>query len=64
MKIALDAAEFTSDEANQLRKAMATFRSQGNIGELEDRMVGRMIERGYDAEFAQRCFDQIKGFGE
>ena len=64
MKIALDAAEFTSGEANQLRKAMATFRSQGNIGELEERMVGRMIERGYDPEFAKRCFDQIKGFGE
>jgi len=64
MKIALDAAEFTSAEANQLRKAMATFRSQGNIGELEERMVSRMVERGYDAEFAQRCFDQIKGFGE
>jgi error-prone DNA polymerase len=64
MKIALDAAEFTSGEANQLRKAMATFRSQGNIGALEERMVGRMIERGYDPEFAQRCFDQIKGFGE
>jgi len=64
MKIALDAAEFTSGEANQLRKAMATFRSQGNIGVLEERMVGRMIARGYDPEFAQRCFDQIKGFGE
>jgi error-prone DNA polymerase len=64
MKIALDAAEFTSEEANQLRKAMATFRSQGNIGALEERMVGRMIERGYDPEFAKRCFDQIKGFGE
>jgi error-prone DNA polymerase len=64
MKIALDAAEFTSNEANKLRKAMATFRSQGDISELEERMVGRMIERGYDAEFAQRCFDQIKGFGE
>jgi error-prone DNA polymerase len=64
MKIALDAAEFTSEEANQLRKAMATFRSQGNIGALEERMVGRMIERGYNPEFAQRCFDQIKGFGE
>jgi error-prone DNA polymerase len=64
MKIALDAAEFSSGEANQLRKAMATFRSQGNIGILEERMVGRMIARGYDPEFAQRCFDQIKGFGE
>ena len=64
MKIALDAAKFSSEEANQLRKAMATFRSRGNIEVLQDKMVGRMVERGYDPEFAQRCFDQIKGFGE
>jgi error-prone DNA polymerase len=64
MKIAIDAAKFSANEANQLRKAMATFRSQGNIGLLEERMVGRMVKRGYDPEFAQRCFDQIKGFGE
>ncbi|MEO7277799.1 MAG: error-prone DNA polymerase [Sphingomicrobium sp.] len=64
MKIALDAAKFSSHEANQLRKAMATFRSRGNIEILQDKMVGRMVERGYDPAFAQRCFDQIKGFGE
>jgi error-prone DNA polymerase len=64
MKIAIDAARFTAEEANQLRKAMATFRSRGNIEVLQDKMVGRMVERGYDPEFAQRCFDQIKGFGE
>jgi error-prone DNA polymerase len=64
MKIALDAAKFSSEEANQLRKAMATFRSKGNIEVLQDKMVGRMVERGYDPAFAQRCFDQIKGFGE
>ncbi|HEX6783385.1 MAG TPA: error-prone DNA polymerase, partial [Sphingomicrobium sp.] len=64
MKIALDAAKFSSDEANQLRKAMATFRSRGDISVLEGKMVGRMVERGYDPAFAQRCFDQIKGFGE
>ena len=64
MKIALDAAKFSSDEANQLRKAMATFRSRGNIESLQEKMVGRMVERGYDPDFAQRCFDQIKGFGE
>jgi error-prone DNA polymerase len=64
MKIAIDAAKFTANEANQLRKAMATFRSKGNIGALEEKMVGRMVARGYNAEFAQRCFDQIKGFGE
>jgi error-prone DNA polymerase len=64
MKIALDAAKFSSEEANQLRKAMATFRSRGNIEELQEKMVGRMVARGYDPDFAQRCFDQIKGFGE
>jgi error-prone DNA polymerase len=64
MKIAIDAARFTAAEANQLRKAMATFRSKGNIELLQDKMVGRMVERGYDPDFAQRCFDQIKGFGE
>jgi error-prone DNA polymerase len=64
VKIALDAAKFSSEEANQLRKAMATFRSRGNIEELQDKMVGRMVARGYDPDFAQRCFDQIKGFGE
>ncbi len=64
MKIAMVAAEFSPDEANQLRKAMATFRSKGTIGELEGKMVGRMIRRGYDAEFAARCFNQIKGFGD
>jgi len=64
MKIAIDAAKFTPAEANQLRKAMATFRSRGMVHAHEEMMVGRMVERGYDAEFAQRCFNQIKGFGE
>ncbi|MBX7459707.1 error-prone DNA polymerase [Qipengyuania huizhouensis] len=64
MKIALDAAKFSSIEANQLRKAMATFRSRGMVDELQDKMVGRMIARGYDPEFAERCFNQIRGFGE
>jgi error-prone DNA polymerase len=64
MKIAIDAANFSAEEANQLRKAMATFRSKGKIETLEEKMVGRMVKRGYDPDFAQRCFDQIKGFGE
>ena len=64
MKIAMVAAEFSDGEANELRKAMATFRSRGTIGALQDKMVGRMVGRGYDPEFARRCFDQIKGFGD
>jgi error-prone DNA polymerase len=64
MKIALDAAKFSPAEANQLRKAMATFRSRGTIDLLQDKMVGRMVTRGYDPDFATRCFHQIRGFGE
>jgi error-prone DNA polymerase len=64
MKIALDAAKFSAAEANQLRKAMATFRSRGTIDLLQDKMVERMVARGYDRDFATRCFHQIRGFGE
>ena len=63
MRIAIEAAKFTSEEANGLRRAMATFRNVGTIGKFEDKMVGNMIARGYDPEFAKNCFDQIKGFG-
>ncbi|MEP0943569.1 MAG: error-prone DNA polymerase [Rhizobiaceae bacterium] len=64
MQIAIDAAKFTPEEANLLRKAMATFRRAGTIHTLQEKMVGQMIERGYDPDFSRRCFEQIKGFGE
>jgi len=64
MELAMVAAEFTADEANGLRKAMATFRHNGTIHKFEHLMVERMVERGYERDFAQRCFNQIKGFGE
>jgi error-prone DNA polymerase len=63
MKLAIVAAQFTPGEANKLRKAMATFRHTGTIGTLEEKFVGRMVERGYDHDFADRCFRQIEGFG-
>ncbi len=63
MRIAIVAAEFTSEEANGLRRAMATFRNVGTIGSFEEKMIGNMIRRGYDPQFARNCFDQIKGFG-
>jgi len=63
MKLAITAAEFTPGEANKLRRAMATFRNVGTIGEFEEKMVRGMTARGYDTAFAQRCYDQIKGFG-
>ena len=64
MRIAMVAAKFSSAEANELRRAMATFRRKGTIHTLEDKMVSRMVARGYTADFAQRCFNQIKGFGD
>ena len=64
MKIAMVAARFSPAEANKLRKAMATFRSRGLVSEHKEKMVGRMVERGYNEEFASRCFSQIEGFGE
>ena len=64
MRLAMVAAKFSGPEANELRRAMATFRRRGTIDRLRDKMVGRMTARGYPAEFAERCFNQIKGFGE
>ncbi|MBR3194066.1 error-prone DNA polymerase [Bosea sp. (in: a-proteobacteria)] len=63
MQLAMTAAEFTDPEANGLRRAMATFRNVGTIGHFEALMVERMVARGYERDFAQRCFEQIKGFG-
>jgi error-prone DNA polymerase len=63
MRIAIEAAKFTPEEANGLRRSMATFRNVGTIGTFEHKMIGNMIARGYDPEFARNCFEQIKGFG-
>jgi error-prone DNA polymerase len=63
MQLAMVAAKFSEVEANRLRRAMATFRNLGTIHEFESIMVDRMVSRGYAKDFAQNCFDQIKGFG-
>jgi error-prone DNA polymerase len=57
------AADFTEAEADALRRAMATFKKSGDIARFEEKFVGRMTRKGYPAEFANRCFSQIKGFG-
>jgi error-prone DNA polymerase len=63
MKIAMVAAEFSAEEANGLRRAMATFRNVGTIPRFRDLMVERMVKRGYERDFAEACFKQIEGFG-
>jgi len=63
MRLAIVAAKFSADEANGLRRAMATFRHLGTIGTFQEKFIGRMTARGYDPGFAESCFEQIKGFG-
>jgi error-prone DNA polymerase len=63
MRLAIVAAKFTADEANGLRRAMATFRHLGTIGTFREKFVSRMIARGYERNFVEACFEQIKGFG-
>ena len=63
MKLAIVAARFTPDQANGLRRAMATFRNVGTIDNFKEKFVGGMVRRGYEQEFAERCFKKIEGFG-
>ena len=64
MQIAITAAKFTPDEADGLRRAMATFRHNGTVHLFRDKFIGGMTARGYDRDFAEHCFGQIEGFGE
>ncbi|HET7717989.1 MAG TPA: error-prone DNA polymerase, partial [Bauldia sp.] len=64
MKIAMVAAKFTAAEADKLRRAMATFKRTGTIHTFREKMVEGMVARGYERAFAERCFQQIEGFGE
>ena len=64
MQIAITAAKFTPDEADGLRRAMATFRHTGNVHLFRDKFIDGMTTRGYERAFAENCFGQIEGFGE
>jgi error-prone DNA polymerase len=64
MKMAMVAAGFTAGEADQLRRAMAAWRHAGSIEKFQQKMIDGMLANGYERDFAERCFNQIKGFGE
>lgn len=64
MRIAIVAAGFSPEEADRLRRSLASFRRTGTVNTFRDRFIGGMIDRGYDPAFAERCFSQIEGFGE
>jgi DNA-directed DNA polymerase III PolC len=63
MQIAIIGANFSPDEADRLRRALATFKKHGNVSEFLNRFINGMLKNGYDEHFAKRCFSQIEGFG-
>ncbi|WP_454018816.1 error-prone DNA polymerase [Azospirillum sp. Marseille-Q6669] len=64
MQIAIVGAGFSAEDADRLRRAMATFRKTGEVQLFRDRFIEGMVGKGYDRAFAERCFQQIEGFGE
>jgi error-prone DNA polymerase len=62
MKLAMVAAGFTAEEADRLRRAMASWRFDGSIEKFHDQIVEGMVSRGYPRDFAEKSFQQIKGF--
>ncbi|MGB0798319.1 MAG: error-prone DNA polymerase, partial [Planktomarina sp.] len=64
MQIAVVAAGFTPEEADKLRRSIASFRRMGTIGVFRDRFIKGMLTKGYEPDFADRCFSQIEGFAD
>ncbi|MCG9551993.1 error-prone DNA polymerase [Vibrio sp. Isolate31] len=64
IKLAMVAAGFTGGEADQLRRAMAAWKKNGNVFKFKTKLIEGMQKRGYDTEFAEQIFKQICGFGE
>ncbi|PCE30342.1 error-prone DNA polymerase [Burkholderia ubonensis] len=64
MQVAMLAAGFSAGEADQLRRAMAAWKRKGGLEPYHERLVSGMLARGYDREFAEAIFAQIKGFGD
>ena len=63
MQIAIIGAGFTPEQADRLRRSLATFKKHGNVSEFRDLFLSGMAKNGYDEDFAARCFGQIEGFG-
>lgn len=63
MRVAIECAGFTPGEADQLRRAMATFKFTGGVSHFRDKLVGGMVKNGYEQDYAERTFKQLEGFG-
>ena len=64
MQIAMEAAGFSPDEADELRRAMAAWRRSGSVERFRQRLLKGMLAKGYDKTFAEQIFQQLQGFGE
>lgn len=63
MRVAIECAGFSPGEADQLRRAMATFKMTGGVSHFREKLIGGMVENGYEREFAEQIFKQLEGFG-
>ena len=63
MQVAIECAGFTPGEADQLRRAMATFKHTGGVSKFRDKLIAGMVDNGYEREFAEKTFRQLEGFG-
>ena len=63
MQIAIVGAGFTPDQADRLRRSLATFKKHGSVSEFRTLFMRGMRQNGYEEDFAERCFSQIEGFG-
>ncbi len=64
IQLAMVAAGFSGGEADQLRRAMASWKKNGQLMQFQHKLVNGMLKRGYSQEYAERIFNQICGFGE
>ncbi len=64
MRLAVVAADYTPGEADQLRRDMAAWHRTGRMERHRERLINRMQAKGIEPEFAERVFEQIRGFGE
>ena len=63
MKLAVVAADYTPGEADQLRRDMGAWREDGRMERHREQMIERMLEKGIEQQYAERVFEQIRGFG-
>jgi len=63
MRVAIECAGFTPGEADQLRRAMATFKHTGGVSKFGAKLIAGMVENGYERAFAEKTFRQLEGFG-